>query len=60
MLFNQGFKVEINGHYSENLLNDILNNDDLSDELQDDSIAIAIVGISPIEFVDQDGQCFSN
>ena len=37
--------MEINGDYSENLLNDMLNNDDLSDELQDDSTAIAIVGI---------------
>ena len=47
--------MEINGDYSENLLSDMLNNDELSDELQDDSTAITIVGISPMEFADQDG-----
>ena len=52
---NQGFKVEINGDYLENLLSNMLNDNDLSNELQDDSIAIATVGISPMEFDDQDG-----
>ena len=51
---NQGFKVEINSDYLENLLSNMLNNDDLLDELQDDSTAIATVGISPMEFADQD------
>ena len=30
---NQGFKVQIKGDYAENLLSEMLNNDDLSDEL---------------------------
>ena len=47
--------MEIKGDYSENLLSDMLNNDDLSDELQDNLTAIATVGISPMEFADQDG-----
>ena len=32
----------------------MLNDDDLSDELQDDSAAIATIGISPMEFTNQD------
>ena len=47
--------MEINSDYLENLLSNMLNNDDLLDELQDDSTAIATVGISPMEFADQDG-----
>ena len=43
------------GDYLENLLNNMLNNDDLSDELQDDSTIVTTVGISPLEFADQDG-----
>ena len=31
--------------YSENLLDDLLNNDDLLDNLQHDSTALALVGI---------------
>ena len=47
--------MEINSVYLENLLSDMLNNDELSDELEDDSTAITIVGISLLEFADQDG-----
>ena len=43
------------GEYPENLLDDLLDNDDLLDELQDDQVTIAIVGIIPLEFADQDG-----
>ena len=43
------------GEYLENLLDDLLNNDDLFDELQDDQVTNAIVGIIPLEFADQDG-----
>ena len=43
------------GEYSENLLDDLLNNDDLLDEFQDNLATIATVGIIPPEFVDQDG-----
>ena len=49
---NQGFKVEINSEYLENLLSNMLNDDNLSNELQDDLTTIAIVGISPMEFAD--------
>ena len=41
--------------YSENLLDDLLNNDDLLDELQDDPAIVPTVGIIPLEFADQDG-----
>ena len=43
------------GEYSENLLDDLLNNDDLLDDLQDDLVAMATVGIIPFQFTDQDG-----
>ena len=39
----------------ENLLDDLLNSDDLLDDLQDDSVVVVIIGIIPLEFVDQDG-----
>ena len=39
----------------ENLLDDLLNNDDLLDDLQDDSTALTIIKIIPLEFADQDG-----
>ena len=38
--------------YSENMLDDLLNNDDLLDDLQDDSAAVATVGIIPFQFAD--------
>ena len=40
------------GEYSENMLNDLLNNDDLLDDLQDDSAAVATVRIIPFQFAD--------
>ena len=40
--------------YSKNLLDDLLNNDDLLDDLQRDSAAVATVGIIPLEFANQD------
>ena len=40
--------------YSENLLDDLLNNDDLLDDLQDDLAVVPIVGIILLEFADQD------
>ena len=41
--------------YSENLLDDLLNNDDLLDELQDDPVIVATVRIIPIKFADLAG-----
>ena len=52
---NQGFKVEINDNYQQTRLGTMLNDDVLSDELQDDSTAITTVGISLMEFANQDG-----
>ena len=43
------------GEYSETLLDYLLNNDDLLDDLQDNSATVATVGIIPLEFADQDG-----
>ena len=43
------------GKYSETLLDYLLNNDDLLDDLQDNSATVATVGIILLEFVDQDG-----
>ena len=47
--------MEINDNYQKTRLGTILNRDVLSDEFQDDSTTITIVGISPMEFADQDG-----
>ena len=41
--------------YSENLLDDLLNNDDLLDKLQDDLATLATIGIIPLEFANQPG-----
>ena len=43
------------GEYLENLLDDLLSNDDLLDELQDDPVIVAMVGIIALEFTNQDG-----
>ena len=39
------------GEYLENMLDDFLNNDDLLDDLQDDSVTIATVGIIPLNLL---------
>ena len=41
------------GEYSENILDDLLNNNDLLDDLQDDSAAVATVRIIYFQFPDQ-------
>ena len=40
--------------YSENLLDDLLNNDDLLDDFQDESAAVVTIGIIPFKFANQD------
>lgn len=42
--------------YLENLLDGLLNNNDVLDKFQDDPAMVAIVGIIPLEFVDQAGE----
>ena len=43
--------------YSENLLDDLHNTDDLLNELQDNPAIVAIMGIIPLKFADQAGDC---